>query len=299
MDSMNIEQFISYLQHEKRYSPRTVAVYADCLKQFCTHEGLPETGEGLEKVVPLQLRTWIADMLRHGDSARTANLKISALNTFYKYMLRTGSITQNPVERVPRPKVAKRLPVFLDSDALNQHIDHVAPEPGDYISLRNYAMLELLYATGMRRAELLSLRVADIDAARSVIRVTGKGDKQREIPLTEEILQTLKQYISILHEHFPDIGSGTLFVSLKGAPLYPAMVNKIIKTMLAGDANITGKKTPHVLRHSFATHLLNNGADLQSIKEVLGHANLAATQVYTHNSFKQLKKVYEKAHPRQ
>ena len=296
---MSIMQFIGYLQQEKRYSPRTVTLYSECLKQFCAHEGIPETGEGLENVLPLQIRTWLADMLKSGNSARTANLKISALNSYYKYMMRVGKITQNPVKPVPRPKITKSLPAFFDSKSLNTHIDRLNIDAEDYVSLRNYVILELLYNTGMRRAELLGLRVADVDKKGKIVRLRGKGDKEREVPLTSELLLLLKQYIKLLQGCFPVRENNMLFVSSKGAPLYPAAVNKIIKNILANDKHITGKKTPHVLRHSFATHLLNNGADLQSIKEVLGHANLAATQVYTHNSFKQLKKVYEKTHPRQ
>ena len=297
---MSIKQFISYLQREKRYSPRTIILYEGYLKQFCAHESLPENGEGLEDVLPLQIRTWLADMLKSGNSSRTANLKICTLNRYYKYMMRTGKMTQNPVERVPRPKMVKRLPAFLDAKNLNAHIDSLKERDAeDYISQRNYMMLELLYNTGMRRMELLGLQVADVDMSGKIIRVRGKGDKSRELPLTNELLLLLKHYINLLQACFPLRKNNLLFVSPKGAPLYPEMINRVIKKMLANDEHLTGKKTPHVLRHSFATHLLNNGADLQSIKEVLGHANLAATQVYTHNSFKQLRKIYEKAHPLQ
>ena len=296
---MSVKQFINYLQHEKRYSSRTVTIYSESIKEFCVYVGMHTTTGNLLDVQPLQIRAWLSDMLKYGDSPRTANLKLCALNAYYRYLQRRGKIKQNPVQQVPRPKIAKRLPVFLDSEALNKHIDRNKPDSNDYISQRNYTMLELLYATGMRRAELLGLRVTDVDFKREIVRVTGKGDKQRELPLTKTMMLILSQYVDLLYNSFSELSNGMLFVTLKGKALYPKIVNEIVSSMLSNDENLTGKKTPHVLRHSFATHLLNNGADLNSIKEVLGHTSLAATQVYTHNSFKQLKRVYEKAHPRQ
>ncbi|MDR3235382.1 MAG: tyrosine-type recombinase/integrase [Prevotellaceae bacterium] len=286
--------FISYLETEKRYSFNTVSVYKRCIKQFYTHIEMAESDMNIANVSSSEIRGWLAHLLDSKQSTHTANLKLSALNGFFKYLCREGIVSINPVQKVIRPKMSKRLPCFFGHENLNNMLDGIEYS-NDYITQRNNIVIELLYVSGMRRQELISLKVNDLYLKEGIIRVKGKGDKEREIPITPAITSKLIRYIDLLKQTFPIIEY--LFVNLKGKQLYPAMVNKIVSTMLS-QAGFAGKKSPHMLRHSFATHLLNNGADLNSIKEVLGHSNLAATQIYTHTSFASIKKIYLKAHPR-
>jgi integrase/recombinase XerC len=286
--------YINYLQFEKHYSARTVESYLACIRQFFEHAGFNNPDTDSASVQPTDIRSWIADMLKDGQSARTANLKLSALNSYFKFLLREQLISVNPAQNVVRPKMNKRLPEFFEATALNRALDQTVND-NDFENLRNHLIIEVLYVTGIRRAEVISLKIANIFFDEGVLRVSGKGDKEREIPVPITLIHKLQDYIILLKEKFP--GAKYLFLSKKGVTLYPAAVNKIVTKVLM-EEGISGKRSPHTLRHSLATHLLNNGADLNSIKEVLGHANLAATQVYTHNSFEQLKKVYRKAHPR-
>ena len=286
--------YINYLQFEKHYSARTVESYVACVQQFFDHAGFNNPDTANLSVQPTDIRSWIADMLKDGQSARTANLKLSALNNYFKFLLREKQISANPAQHVARPKMNKRLPEFFEASVLNRALDQTV-DNDNFEILRNRLIIEVLYTTGIRRAELISLKIANIFLGENTLRVTGKGDKEREIPIPATLIQKLQEYISLLKEKFPE--AEYLFLSKKGVTLYPAAVNKIVAKVLTKEG-ISGKKSPHTLRHSLATHLLNNGADLNSIKEVLGHANLAATQVYTHNSFEQLKKVYKKTHPR-
>ena len=289
-----LSAYINYLKSEKYYSARTVESYTACIQQFFGHAGFdnPDTDSAL--VRSADIRSWIADMLKDGQSARTANLKLSALNSYFRFLLREKHISANPAQNVARPKMNKRLPDFFEASALNRALNRTVDDD-DFERLRDRLMVEVLYTTGIRRAELISLQMVNIFLDERVLRVTGKGDKEREIPIPVVLVQKLQAYISLLKEKIPE--AKYLFLSKKSVPLYPAAVNKIVAKVLA-EEGLSGKRSPHTLRHSLATHLLNNGADLNSIKEVLGHASLAATQVYTHNSFEQLKKVYQKAHPR-
>jgi integrase/recombinase XerC len=233
-------------------------------------------------------------MLKGKLSTRTANLKLSALNCYFKFLLREGAVHGNPLQKVARPKMNKRLPTFFEAGSINSMLDNT--RPGDeYASQRDLMVVELLYASGMRRAELIELKLQHTFFKENIIRVRGKGDKEREIPLLPSVMKRLQDYVSLLQATFPC--AEYLFVTGKGRKLYPSAVNTIVQTVLAREG-FSGKKSPHMLRHSFATHLLNNGANLNSIKEVLGHRSLAATQVYTHNSFEKLKRVYQEAHPR-
>jgi integrase/recombinase XerC len=263
------------------------------VRKFLAHAGLQETDD-VTTITAIDVRSWIANMLNDKLSARTANLKITALNCYFKFLLREGAVSSNPMQKVARPKMSKRLPTFFEANSLNNIFNNTHPDD-TYATQRNLMIVELLYASGMRRAELIGLEIKHTFFNENIIRVRGKGDKEREIPLLPAIMEKLKNYVSLLQETFP--GSEYLFVTDKGKKLYPSAVNNIVQTVLSKEG-FSGKKSPHMLRHSFATHLLNNGADLNSIKEVLGHSSLAATQVYTHNSFEKLKKVYQKAHPR-
>jgi integrase/recombinase XerC len=294
------ENFIRYLEVERRYSPRTVALYDEAVTQY--YAFLEEAEPTADALTTQNVRSFIAHGLDMGLGARTMNLKLSALSTWAQWLLRQGLLDANPVRKVPRPKQDKKLPVFYTEKAIDNYFDesrrNVEEHPDNFALLRNRMMMVVLYATGMRRAELCALKITDFDPNRRLFRVLGKGDKLREIPVPALICQEISLYLEKMGEAYPDNPEGKFFLTDKGAPLYLAFADNVVRNELAGVEGFTGKKSPHVLRHSLATHLLNRGADLTSIKEILGHSSLAATQVYTHNSFEQLKKTYLTAHPR-
>ena len=303
---------MEYISVQRRYSPRTVELYRSAIDAFCQF-ACPEAGASLsdaqlkEVLKPALIRGYIAKGLEDGLKARTMNLQLSALSSFCNWLVRTGFLESNPVKKVYRPREDRPLPQFYTQPSLEAFFEkgeeqaaEAAAEAEDgrepFCELRRRMIILVLYSTGMRRAELCGLKVSDFDTARQVFRVTGKGDKTREIPVPDRICKELLLYLKRLGEEFST--DGWFFVTDKGQKLYPAFVNNVVREALSGADGFTGKKSPHVLRHSLATHLLNNGADINSIKEVLGHSSLAATQVYTHNSFEQLKSTYLTAHPR-
>ncbi|MDR1680892.1 MAG: tyrosine-type recombinase/integrase [Prevotellaceae bacterium] len=292
------EQFIQYLRYEKRYSESTVNIYSGAIRQFMTTMEDANGQQEWSDVTASQIRSWMADMSRHGHTPRTIVLKLTALNRFFKFLMQQGYLKKNPAQHIQRPKISKRLPTYFENKAINEFLN-TCEKPDGYVGARDILIIELLYVTGIRRAELLGLHPCDIYAEEQVLRVTGKGDKQREVPLTKGIIEHLNKYLTIRQAAFPSLSAtDRLFVSVKGKPLYPGAINKAVYDRLAYQKGFTGRKTPHVLRHSLATHLLNNGADIMSIKETLGHSSLAATQVYAHVSLKNLQTVYQKAHPR-
>ncbi|MBQ6072818.1 MAG: tyrosine-type recombinase/integrase [Bacteroidales bacterium] len=294
------ENFIHYLQAERRFSPRTVALYGKALSDF--YGFLEEESVTPEAMTSRNVRNFIARGLDEGLDPQTVNLELSALSTWCRWLIRQGLLESNPVSKVPRPKQEKKLPQFFTEKAVDNYFDlsrrRVEENPGDFRLFRNRMILLVIYSTGMRRAELCGLKIADFDSARQVFRVLGKGDKLREIPVPALICQEISLYLEKMGEAYPENPDGMFFLTDKGAPLYLAFVDNVVRSELSGMEGFTGRKSPHVLRHSLATHLLNRGADLYSIKEILGHSSLAATQVYTHNSFEQLKKTYLTAHPR-
>ena len=303
---------MEYIRVQRRYSPRTVDLYRSAIEGFYAFacpdiQAEPAGGQLKEILKPVLIRGYIARGLEAGLSPRTMNLHLSALSSFCNWLVRTGFLSSNPVRKVYRPKEDRPLPQFYTQPGMEAFFERgeeraaeeaSASEDGKepFGQLRARMIILVLYSTGMRRAELCNLRVSDFDRARRVFRVTGKGDKTREIPLPDRICRELLLYLERLEEEAG--GGGWFFVTDKGKQLYPQFVNNVVKKALALEEGFTGKKSPHVLRHSLATHLLNNGADINSIKEVLGHSSLAATQVYTHNSFEQLKSTYLTAHPR-
>lgn len=296
------ENFISYIKSERRYSPRTVSIYSETISEFYDFASEGKGGEDVAWLEQSTLRAFLAHGLESGCTARTMNMKLSALSTFCNYLVRCGTISDNPVSRVPRPKNGRPLPEFYTEAALDNYFDcaheYCLEHPEDFAAYRRYMIMLILYSTGMRRAELCGLKIADFDRSRSLFRVIGKGDKMREIPVPALICEEISVYLKCCGEKGPANPGGHFFLTDKGAPLYLAFANNVVKRELSGLEGFTGKKSPHVLRHSLATHLLNRGADLESIKEILGHSSLAATEVYTHNSFEQLKKTYLTAHPR-
>ena len=230
----------------------------------------------------------------------TVNRKISALRTFFKWLIRKKYATKNPMQKVLAPKKAKRLPVVVNDANIERLLEDNLTSDSEqdvYSEARNKFIVELLYSTGIRRAELVGMNVNDINFARGEIRVTGKGNKVRSIPMTNDLTDSVRHYLTVRNHSFAENHEDALFLTQKGKRIYPRMVHTIVHMKLSGVTTLE-KKSPHVLRHSFATHMLDRGAELNAIKELLGHANLAATQVYTHNSISKLKEAYGKAHPR-
>ncbi|HQG76797.1 MAG TPA: tyrosine recombinase XerC [Bacteroidales bacterium] len=290
------ESFLQYLQIEKRYSPLTVTSYLNDLNQF--HRFLSEQAIHSDPAgtTSHDIRSWIVSLAESEYSSRSIHRKISSLRAFFRYLRRNGIVSHDPFEKVVLPKAEKSLPVFVEEEALDLLLDGIDFK-NDFIGIRNRTIIEMLYLTGMRRAELTGLRNNDIDLDEGTVRVTGKRNKQRIIPLLGQFKGRLKDYIRARDESFPGTESGWFFLSNKGNKMYEKYVYNIVRRYLSLVTTVD-RKSPHVLRHTFATHMLNKGADLNSIKEFLGHANLSATQIYTHNSFEQLKKIYRQAHPR-
>ncbi len=301
---MLVDNFIESLKVQKRYSPRTQAIYAEALRDFYIYyfpNGEPSDSESLEVLTAGNVRGFVASSMDDGLSARSVNLRLSALSSFCKYLVKQQLLNANPVTKVPRPKQEKRLPQFYTEGNLQNYFDQSLKdylENPSFQKLRNRTMMIILYCTGMRRAELCSLKVSAFDAQRHVFRVVGKGDKPREIPVPALICEEISIYLDCCKEQNLSNPEGLFFLTDTGKVPYLAFVNNVVKKELSGVEGFTGKKAPHALRHSLATHLLNRGADLMSIKEILGHSSIAATQIYTHNSFEQLKKTYLTAHPR-
>jgi len=290
------ESFLQYLRTEKRYSPHTLLSYRNDLEKFVSF--LEAEGHKIDflQVTSQDIRAWIVYMMDNGFSAVSVHRKISCLRGFYRFLLKQGLVGHNPLDRVVLPKRKKRLPVFVDEGALINLLDRY--EFGDdFRGLRNRTLIEMLYTTGMRRAELTGLKCSDVDLINNTVKVTGKRNKQRIIPLLPNFSGKLREYIQKREEEFGSAGDDWLFLTDSGNKMYDKCVYNIVKSYLALVTTIE-KKSPHVLRHTFATHMLNRGADLNSIKEFLGHANLSATQIYTHNTFEKLKEVYKRAHPR-
>jgi integrase/recombinase XerC len=252
--------------------------------------------EGVQDVSSHQIRAWIVSLMEAGISASSVHRKISCLRVFFRYLRKEGVISNDPLEKVVLPKQKKRLPQFVGEKALNELLDNYN-FGDDFNGIRNRTIIEMLYLTGMRRSELTGLRNSDIDLHEATVKVTGKRNKQRIIPITRKFVLRLEEYIKSRNEFAGTKSDEWFFITDKGNKLYDKYVYNTVRGYLAMVTTIE-KKSPHVLRHTFATHMLNRGADLNSIKEFLGHANLSATQIYTHNTFEKLRKIYKQAHPR-
>jgi len=300
---MHLERFYTYLQFERRYSPHTISAYRSDITQFTDYitetYGIPD--EDLIKVNHRQIRSWIMLLMEQGKSARSVNRKLSALKTYYRYCRKQQLITRDPMAKITSPKTPSVLPVFVEPSGIDRLFDLIAneyPETNDkerFVRTRDTLILELLYGTGIRRAELLGLEDTAFDRANGNVKVTGKGNKERIIPVSKEMLRLVDTYIAERNRLFGP-GKG-LLVTASGGRAYPKMIYTIVHRLLR-QVSTLARTSPHVLRHTFATHLSNNGADLNAIKELLGHASLASTQVYTHNSIEQLKKIHKRAHPK-
>ncbi len=306
------DTYIQYIKVQKRYSPRTQELYEDVLLRYYLYiygandaceldrrvdEEISSGEFSLPQLLaPTHIRGYLAKCMEEGLQARSINLHLSALSSYCRWLLNKGVLEYNPARSVPRPKEKSRLPHFYGVEPLKEYC--LGEMPQDYPSMRDRLIVILIYATGMRRQEVTNLTVDMVDLGRKVFKITGKGDKDREIPIIPVLYEKILVYLQKRTEQFGVDISNSFFLTDKGAQLYLNFVNKAVKKELADLKGFEGKISPHVLRHSFATHLLNGGAELNSIKEVLGHSSLAATQVYTHNSFEQLKKIYVTAHPR-
>jgi integrase/recombinase XerC len=290
------ESFLQYLKTEKRYSPLTVRSYLSDLDQFDNHLKVNSLPGSPGMVTSHDVRSWIVSLIENGYSSVSVHRKISSLRVFYRFLRKEDLVRNDPFEKIVLPKMKKRLPVFVDEDSLDKLLDSF-DFGNDFQGIRNRVIIEMLYTTGIRRAELTGLRDSDVDTANAQLKVTGKRNKQRIIPLLKEFAASLDGYLAERSKAFPENSSGWFFVGNKGNKLYDKYVYNIVRKYLSAVTTIE-KRSPHILRHTFATHMLNHGADLNSIKEFLGHANLSATQIYTHNSFEKLRKIYKQAHPR-
>jgi integrase/recombinase XerC len=294
---MAVEQFLTFLQHEKRYSPHTVTSYSSDLLQFKDFVWLKFEAE-LSDVTYQMAREFIVYLLDEVKTTESSvGRKLSTLRSYYKYCLRNGLVTNNPVGQVNAPKVSKRLPVFIDDHKLDELLDSDLFFNDSFSSVRDKMVIEMLFGAGIRLAELLSLKEVDISLHGETIKVLGKGNKERIIPIAKGLVNQLKAYIDLKSTQNFDNKSGVLIVTDKGADAYSKLIYRIVQKYLSF-ISTQDKKSPHVLRHSYATSLLNRGADMNAIKELLGHASLAATQVYTHNSVERLKSIYKQAHPK-
>lgn len=291
-----IQPFIDYLTFEKRYSVHTIRSYRDDLEAFWAFVGV-EFGEmGVREVTPAVVRTWLAALKDEGMGSRTVNRKISSLRSFYKFQLREGGVEQSPMTAIIAPRTSKRLPVFVEQGDMAELFEAVR-FPDDWEGVTDRLILAILYHTGMRLSELVQLREGQADGATGTFKVLGKGNKERVIPVSPVLMRMVEEYKRLKREELEGADTEILLVGKKGRKLYPKYVYRAVKEYLAQVTTID-KKSPHVLRHTFATHLMNAGAELNSVKELLGHVSLAATQVYTHNTIEKLKDVYKKAHPK-
>ena len=305
---MTVDLYIAYIRDVRRYSPRTQELYREALEDFEAWGG---------DLIPSRLREYEAHLMERGLKPRTVHLHMSALSGYCSFLMKEGVLSSNPVRGIKRPKMEKRLPEYYTEKSLAEYLEASAHgagkeelevleslKPGEKLADELYnrrlrrLIVSLLYATGIRRAELIGLQQRSVDSARQTLRVRGKGDKMREIPLIPSVLEEISLYLQAVKSMGLDCTpESPLLRTEKGKPLYPAFVDRAVKTELDG-YGITGRKSPHVLRHSLATALLDEGADLNAIKQMLGHSSLAATEVYTHNSVERLKAQYMNAQKR-
>lgn len=297
-----IDRYLIYITSVRRYSPRTQQIYRSVLESFAAFCDGVLTPEELNVQ---QIRAYEVELLGRGESPRTVHLHLSVLSGFCRYLMKEGMLSANPVRLVTRPKLKKRLPEFYREESMKAYLEktqYLVDEAAAFSDPKYYdrklgrLIISILYGTGIRRAELIGLNRRDFDPQRRTIRVRGKGDKVREIPLIFSLCQEILLYLPSVEP--TEEGETPLLVTAGGKRLYPVLVDRLVKQELSAVDGITGRRSPHVLRHTLATELLDDGADLGAIKELLGHSSLAATQVYTHNSVEKLKKVYNNAHPR-
>jgi integrase/recombinase XerC len=291
-----IRPFIDYLKFEKRYSEHTVRSYHDDLVSFFQFLNQQFGQLSLTEISSPFIRSWLASLKSNHVGSRSINRKISSLKSFFKYQLRSGNLDQTPMSSIISPKINKRLPVYVEQKDMGTLFSHIE-FPDSWDGLTDKLLIAIFYNTGMRLSELVNIKEIQIDFGNCSIKVLGKGNKERIIPVSAKMSNDIKRYIEKKREELKEFNEEFLLVNSKGKKLYAKYVYLCVKKYL-GTVTTIDKKSPHVLRHTFATHLTNSGAELNSVKELLGHSSLAATQVYTHNSIEKLKDVYKKAHPK-
>lgn len=291
---MSVLSFIEYISYEKNYSSNTITAYKKDLEtfQFFCKNNFEENE--IENVPYSYIRSWIVELVEANISNRSINRKVSTLKSYYNYLLKSKQITQNPLRKHQSLKVSKKINVPFSEKEINEAIQNFG-KIENFESIRDRLIIELLYSTGMRRAELIGLKNSSVDLSQRIVKVLGKRNKERQIPLLDSVIKTINNYQKQKNTMNANVDS--FFITKKGEKLYPTLVYRIINEYFS-KVSLKSKKSPHVIRHSFATHLLNEGADLNSVKELLGHSSLASTQIYTHNNLKELKKMYNHAHPR-
>jgi len=289
------KEFIRFLQIEKRYSEHTVIAYKHELEMFQSF--LDREGLTVQDIVYRDLRHYFAQMVESGKNASSVNRSMSSMRTYFKFLQREECIAKNPMTLIKALKTAKKLPVVVEKEKLVRLLDQMGQEQDGFESCRDYMVMELLFGTGIRLAELLKIKEQDIDFFNKDILILGKRNKERLVPINNLLLKELKNYLQQKATQFVDTNNSLLIVTKEGKPAYAKLIYAIVHRQLTL-ISTQGKRSPHILRHTFATALLDNGADLNAIKELLGHAGLAATQVYTHNSAERLKSIYKQAHPK-
>lgn len=293
---MEYDDWILYLSSVKRYSQHTIAAYETDVSQAAIFFSDEYESTDWGDVSRDQVRAFIVQLSEHGLTGKSIRRKMSALSSFFQYLRKRGRVSHNPLHLLQAPRIEKNLPEVIPMDSLLGLFDTIE-RTEDFLEQRNILLVKMLYLTGMRRSELISLRVKDVLNPDNVIKVEGKGSKERMIPITEKLRSEIDAFLIERKKYLGNDSSDYLFFTGKKAKLYPKAIYNIVREEL-NKVTSKSKKSPHVLRHSFATHLLENGADLNAVKELLGHSSLAATQVYTHNSIERLKKAYNQAHPR-
>jgi len=292
MDSL--ASYLNYMKYEKRFSDHTVVSYQTDLCQF--FQFMQERGFRENEVTGKLIREWMVSLGERAYAPRSLNRKIAALRAFYRFMVRTGQLEKNPASGIVSVKTGRRLPEYVRKEQMSEILEQKVSE-NEFVSIRDRVILLLFYGTGIRLSELLHLSDRDFDWQAQQVKILGKRNKERLIPLTDDLCEELKFYVSLREEQFPGQSPECFFLLNNGKPVYARWVYRLVKKYLSGVA-VLRRQSPHVLRHSFATHLLNEGADLNAIRELLGHTSLSVTQVYTHNSVARLKAVYKQAHPR-
>lgn len=289
-------EFLGYLKFQKRYSQHTIISYQNDLEAFFGFLHDQFGAIALPEIKPAYIRSWLADLKGRGITSKTINRKISALKSFFKYCLKQGVVSASPMSTIITPKMGKKLPQFVDRKDINTLFTDTVFSEG-WKGITEKLTLLILYNTGIRQAELINLKENQADLGNAAIKVLGKGNKERVIPVSKALVNDIRNYITEKKKEFGDTGHGFLLVNEHGNKLYPKYVYNLVNKYLSQVTTIENR-SPHVLRHTFATHLTNNGAELNAVKELLGHSSLAATQIYTHNTIEKLKDVFKKAHPK-
>jgi integrase/recombinase XerC len=292
---MALINYLQYLESEKRTSPHTITAYKADIESFQSFLEEEFDQPELIAATPQMLRSWMASLIETSIVSRSVNRKLSSLRGFYKFEIKDGNLDKNPCKHIVGPKMSKRLPSFVEEKAINNLNILVKENENTFEQSRDFLIFEILYATGMRQAELLGLKHTDIDVTQNQVRVLGKRNKERLIPVSNNLIALITEFQNLKSNL--GLNSDFIIITNSGKKAYPKLIYRSINSTLS-TVTTMDKKSPHVLRHTFATHVLNNGADLNAVKELLGHANLSATQIYTHNTFEKLKNIYKQAHPR-